>query len=310
MKKCKSACIVFLLIILTPLSLEAQEDLLEMLNSSEKPDTNYTIATYKGTRLVSGHSVETNGEGVLLFMIEHRFGPLNSGWRDLYGLDMATVRLGLDYGITDEFNVGIGRASFQKTFDATVKWKFLRQQTGARKIPLTATVVSSVYLNSSEWANPERDNLFLSRIAYHHALLLARKFGDIFSLQLMPTVVHRNLVEATEDQNTIFSIGTGGSLKLTNSVRLNAEYYYIPDGQIVSEIGGKSVKNSLSIGVDIETGGHVFQLHFTNSRGMTEKYLIGENTGSWLDGDIHFGFNISRVFTIKQPKEFKNKTQY
>ncbi len=306
MKKCKTLLLTGILIVFGFNSSKAQEDLLELLNAREDSVRDYTIATFKTTRLVSGHSVETNAKGVLNFMIGHRFGAVNTGWRDFWGLDNATVRLGFDYGITDQINIGIGRSSYQKTFDGTLKWKFLRQQTGYKNIPITATAVGAVYLNSTEWSNPDRDNLFSSRLAYHYALLLARKFGDAVSMQLMPTVVHRNLVPTKEDNNTIVSIGAGTSIKVTNSLRFNAEYYFIPDGQIASDIGGLKVRNSLSIGVDLETGGHVFQLHLTNSRGMTEKYLVGENTGSWGKGDIHFGFNVSRVFTLKKSKEFRN----
>jgi opacity protein-like surface antigen len=256
--------------------------------------TNYTIATFKNTKLVSGNSIETNGKGVLQFMIQHRFGTLNSGWRDLWGLDNATIRLGLEYGLTDHLNIGFGRSSFQKTYDGMVKWRFLRQKSGAENFPFTATAISSIYLNSSEFADMERENYFTSRLSYHHALLLAKKFGDKFSLQLMPTIVHTNLVPETIDQNTIFAMGAGTSIKLTGSVRLNLEYYYLLPDQVFSQ----DLTNSLSIGFDIETGGHVFQLHVTNSRGMTEQFLVGNTTGSWDDGDIFFGFNISRVFNI------------
>ena len=305
MKKCKKLATVVVLYVWISFNTSAQEDLLELLNAMDEPVKTYTIASFISTRLVSGHSVETNAEGVLNFLIGHRFGPINSGWRDFYGLDYATVRFGFDYGLTDQINIGIGRASFQKTIDGTFKWKFQRQQSGLKNIPLTATVVGTAYINTSEWSNPDRDNLFSSRLAYHYALLVARKFGETASLQLMPTVVHRNLVPTGEDMNSIVSIGAGTSIKVTNSLRFNAEYFFIPDGQISSDIGGLKVRNSLSVGIDLETGGHVFQLHLTNSRGMTEKYLVGENTGSWSNGDIHFGFNVSRVFTLKKPTEFK-----
>ena len=287
------------------MGLGAQDDLLDLLDSKEEPTVDYTIATFKSTRLVSGHSVETNAGGVLQFLIGHRFGRVNSGARELFGIDNATIRLGFDYGITDQINIGFGRSSFQKTFDASFKWKLLRQKSGAEQFPLTATWISSIYALGFEWPNQDRDNLFSSRLSYHHALLLARKFGDDFSLQLMPTLVHKNLVPTIEDNNTIFSMGVGTSIALTGSLRLNAEYYYIPSDQIVSPIGGESVKNAFSIGIDLETGGHVFQLHFTNSRGMTETYLVGETTGSWSDGGIHFGFNVSRVFTLRKPAGFR-----
>jgi len=156
-----------------------------------------------------------------------------------------------------------------------------------------------------EWPNPERENYFSSRMNFHHALLLARKFGNAVSVQLMPTLVHRNIVQTKEDENTIYSMGVGSSIRITGSLRANFEYYFIPEDQIFSAIGGEKVRNSLSVGVDLETGGHVFQLFLTNSRGMAEKFLVGETTGNWLDGDIHFGFNVSRVFTLKKPEELK-----
>lgn len=280
-----------------------QDDLLDLLNKKEEPVTNYTIATFKNTRLISGHSVETNGKRVLQFLIGHRFGRLNSGWRDLYGLDNATIRLGFDYGLTNNINIGFGRSSFQKTYDGLIKWKFLRQKSGEKNFPFTATWVSNIYMLANEWANPDRKNYFSSRLTYHHSLLMARKFNDWLSIQLMPTAVHRNLVTTQFDNNTVYSMGAGTSIKLNGSLRFNIEYYYLIPDQISSLLGGEEVKNALSVGIDLETGGHVFQLHFTNSRGMTEKYLIGETTGSWADGGIHFGFNVSRVFNVRKKEK-------
>jgi hypothetical protein len=285
--------------------LRAQDDLLGMLEDNEEPVTNYTFATFKTTRLVSGHSVETNAAGVLQFLIGHRFSRVNDGWRNLFGIDNATIRLGFEYGLTDNLNIGFGRSSFEKVFDFTAKYRVLRQKSGAENFPFTATIVSTAYINSLEWADPERENYFSSRMSYHHALLLARKF-DGFSLQLMPTVVHRNLVPTESDENSVFSMGGGASVQITGSLRANVEYYYILPDQINSLVGGEMVQNALSVGVDIETGGHVFQLHLTNSRGMTERYLVGETTGEWLDGDIHFGFNVSRVFTLRKPEAIRD----
>ncbi len=289
-------------IILTT-TVQGQDDLLDILNSQEKPETNFTIATFKTTRLVSGHSVETNPNGDLQFLIGHRFGRINSGWRELYGIDNAIIRFGFEYGLTDNLNIGIGRSSFQKTYDGTLKWRFLRQKSGAKNFPLTATWVSTMYVLANEWPEPDRENYFSSRLSFSHSLLLARKFGTLFSLQLMPTVVHRNLVDTEQDENTIFALGGGTSIRITGSLRFNTEYHYILPNQIESLIGGEAVTHALSLGVDLETGGHVFQLHVTNSRGMTEKYLVGETTGVWADGDIHFGFNVSRVFTLKKNKK-------
>jgi hypothetical protein len=283
---------------------QEDEDLLAFLDAQEKPVKDFTIATFKTTRVISGHSIEMNSKGVLQFLIGHRFDRVNTGALNLYGIDNATIRLGFEYGLTDNFNIGFGRSSFLKHYDGTLKWRLLRQQSGLYTVPLTVTWVSSIHVNSLPWANPDRTNFFTSRLAFHHGLLVARKFNEKLSLQVSPTIVHRNLVVLDNDQNTIFAIGAGASYAITKSLRANIEYHALLPNQIESKIGGESVKNALSIGVDLETGGHVFQLHLSNSRGMTEKFLVGETSGSWSLGDIHFGFNVSRVFTLVKPKSF------
>ncbi len=285
-------------------SVYSQDDLLDFLQEQEVDTDNFTIATFKNTRVINGHSVETNAQGVFQFLIGHRFGRINSGTRNLFGLDNALIRLGFEYGITDKLNIGFGRSSFQKMYDGTIKYKIIRQKYGATSFPFTATWVSSMYAADTPWSQPERENLFSSRLAYHHSLLIAKKYNDFLSFQLSPTLVHRNLVTSANDKNTVISLGVGTSFKLNGSTRANLEYYYIFPDQISSTVGGEKVRNTLSVGLDIETGGHVFQLHLTNSRGLTEKILIGETTGDWLAGDIHFGFNVSRVFTIVKPKDF------
>jgi hypothetical protein len=274
----------------------AQDDLLSLIQD-EKPTTEYAKASFKTTRVINSQSLENTAPGVLDLKISHRFGPLNGGAYELFGLDAATIRIGLDYGVSDHLMVGVGRSSVQKTFDGFLKYKLLRQSSGARNMPVTVIWFSSVALNSLKWQNPERNNFFSSRLAYTNQLIIGRKFSEGFTLQFMPTVVHRNLVATPEEKNDVIAFGVAGRKKLTRRVALNAEYYYVLPNQLADRF-----KNSLAIGFDIETGGHVFQLHFTNSTAMVEKGFITETDGSWLDGDIRFGFNISRVFTIKQTK--------
>ena len=288
------------LVLLIGVSLRAQDDdLMSMLEAEEEPVTEFAVATFKSTRVVSGHSVETNGEGVMQFLIGHRFGRVNAGWRDLFGLDNATIRIGLDYGITDDLDIGIGRSSFTKAYDGFIKYRFLKQKKGDKKFPFTATALASVMIRSDLLPlQSQRDYQFRHRVFYTYQLLIARKFGEWVSLQLMPTVVHRNLVASAADNNTIFSMGFGTSVRITGSLRFNMEYVWVIPGQISSPVAGEPVRDSFSMGVDLETGGHVFQLHFTNARGMHEKFLASETSGRWLDGDIHFGFNVSRVFTL------------
>ncbi len=297
MKNWSSKLILLVMFVLPAwVSLAQEDDLFKLLEEKEQAVTDHTIATFKATRIVTGHSVECNARGVMQFLISHRFGQLNSGFSEFFGLDNSTIRLGLEYGLTDHLNIGIGRSSFLKTYDASIKWRLLRQKSGASSFPFTATWVSSIYANSTKYEDNVRNEYFYARLDYHHALLIARKFGEIFSLQLMPTIVHRNMVPTSADKNTIFALGVGSSVRLTPSMRANIEYYYTFPGQIVSQIGSLDHNNTLSVGLDIETGGHVFQLHLTNSRSMTEKFLVDSTTGQWTKGDIHFGFNISRVF--------------
>lgn len=279
-------------------AMQAQDDLLDLLDEGTEESVNFTFATFKGTRLINGQSVENPAPGVLQFMIGHRFGRVNGGAYELFGLDNATIRLGFDYGVNDRLAVGIGRSSFEKTYDGFAKYKIIRQQTGKRTIPFSLSAVAGMAINTMQWPEPERPNYFSSRLYYHFQALLASKITPGLSIQLSPTLIHRNLVATAADANDVFALGIGGRQKLTGSLTLNAEWFYVLPNQIVSPLYGEQVRNTLSIGFDIETGGHVFQLHFTNSRGMAEKFFVTETTGNWLDGDIHFGFNISRVFTI------------
>jgi opacity protein-like surface antigen len=290
-------CLIALLFAFASLPAHAQ-DLLDLLNETEEEPVEYAFATFKTTRLINGHSIETNSGKELLFLISHRFGRINGGASEFFGLDNATIRLGLEYGITDRIGVGVGRSSFEKLYDGFVKYKVLQQKSGAENFPVTVTLFASAAIKTLEWPEPERENYFSSRMYYTFQALVARKFSEGFSLQLSPTLVHRNLVDSVADANDVFALGVGARQKITGSLSVNAEYFYVIPGQISSRINGETVQNALSIGLDLETGGHVFQLHMTNSRGMIEKLFVTESTGNWLDGDIHFGFNISRVFSL------------
>jgi len=290
-------CFVLLFLPLTTL---AQEDDMMDLFADEEPTTDYTFATFKTTRVVIGQSIENPANGNLIFDIQHRFGTLNTGFKEFFGLDQATTRLGFQYGIFDWFAIGIGRSTLEKTYDASLKFKILRQSTGAKKMPVSLSYFCNLGINSLEWAEPERENYFSSRLSYTHQLLVARKISRGVSLQLMPTFVHFNLVEKASDDNDVFSLGAAGRFKLSNRISLNLEYYYL-----ISQQTRKDYQDSFSIGIDIETGGHVFQLHMTNSAGIIEQHFVPRTTGKWFEGDIHIGFNISRAFVLKKPKEFR-----
>jgi len=287
------------LIIFTGVALKVsgQDDLMNMLDSTAKPTINYTSATFKSTRILNGHSIERMRQGQLDFRISHRFGTVNQGLYNFFGLDQATMHLGLEYGVTDWLMVGIGRGNYQKTVDGFTKFSILRQSTGAREMPVSVSFVSTVAVNTLKWSDPSLTNYFSSRLAYTNQILIARKFSRAFSFQLTPTMVHRNLVATTIDPNDLWAIGAGGRVKLTNRISLNGEYYYILNN---TQFMSQPVYNPLSLGIDIETGGHVFQIILSNSTATIEKGIIGETTGRWRKGDIHIGFNISRVFNLNK----------
>jgi hypothetical protein len=273
----------------------AQEDLLQELEAETK-DTlkkDYVSATFKGTKIINAESVETTPAGSLQFMISHRFGTLNSGAYELFGLDEATMRLNFSYGFGQRLELGFGRSTVGKTYDVYGKYKILRQVFG-KGSPVTATALFRSTVYTVKTAEKE---FFAQRLSYTSQLLIARKFTDRFSLQLMPSYIHRNLVETREDRNDIWSLGAGGRLKFSRRMAVTGEYWYVPGDQLRSQF-----HNSASVGIDIETGGHVFQLHLTNSRGMTDRQFIAETQGDWFDGDIMLGFNMTRVFTISEKR--------
>ncbi|MEI7982219.1 MAG: DUF5777 family beta-barrel protein [Bacteroidota bacterium] len=294
-----SILLFFLALIAGPVV--AQEEMLDLLKKDEKPAINYTTATFKTTRVVIGHSSDNPPAGNLLFLITHHFGAINSGYENLFGLKQATIRLGLEYGVTSWLGFGVGLNTLNNTWDGFLKVKALRQSTGAKKMPVTLTIFASTAIYTTKWTNPERKNYVTSRMSYATQLILARKFGERLSLQLAPTYVHVNLVPTPDDHNNIFSLGAGGRFKISKRVSINAEYYYLFPKQIAST----PAYSSFSTGIDIETGGHVFQIFLTNSMGENMESIVTQTTGSWFNGNIYLGFNISRIFTVVKPKEFR-----
>jgi hypothetical protein len=289
------------LILMVPAGIFAQDDLMNLLNENPPKETNFTTATFKSTRIMNGHSIEKMPPGQLDVRISHRFGRINSGAYEFFGLDQANMHFSLEYGILKWLMIGVGRGSYEKTFDGFAKFTVLKQSSGAKIMPVSVSVLSSAAIKSIKWQDQTVTNYFSSRLSYVGQILIARKINQEFSVQLMPSYVHRNLVATELDPNDLYAIGAGGRMKLSKRVSLNAEYYYLANPTAYMS---QPVYNPLTLGIDIETGGHVFQLLFTNSLAMIEKGFIGETTGRWSKGDIHFGFNISRVFTLKkqQPK--------
>jgi hypothetical protein len=277
-----------------------QNDLLNMIDSITPQETQYAYGTFKSTRVINGHSIERMPESQLDFRISHRFGLISQGYSQFFGLDQGFMLISLEYGIKDWVMVGLNRASTEKAVSGFTKFSILRQSSGAVNMPVSLSYFTSATVNGLNWTYPNRTNYFSSRLTYVHQLLIARKFNEQFSLQISPTLIHRNLVPTALDNNDIFALGLAARYKLSRRTSFNVEYYPVirPTWNYVDP----QYTNSFSMGFDIETGGHVFQLMVTNSMGMIDKAFITQTTDNWFKGNIHLGFNISRVFSFKKEK--------
>ncbi len=297
MKRVLIFLVFLILLIKSQLSAQSLLDSLDSIIEQPK-QTEYTEATFKATSLVNGQTVELLGKNELAAIISHRFGPISQGSYEFFGLTTNKFRLGLDYGLFNRINLGLGVGNDQRLIDGNIKVKLLRQSSGEHNFPFTIVYSSTGYYTFTRWVYPSRNNLLSSRFFYSHQLLVARKFNNRISLQVTPGIVHRNLVQKENDQNNVYSVAMGGRYKITKRLAMNAEYYYLLPGKTKD-----GFVSSLSLGLDIETGGHVFQLILTNSESPQEKVFIPETFHKWTNGDIHFGFNIIRVFGMSKHKQ-------
>jgi opacity protein-like surface antigen len=263
-----------------------------------KAKKQYVSYTFKSTHLINSQTVENLNEGVLDLRILHRFGVINNGAANFFGMDNATTKMALDYGIKDWLMVGLAHSTLNSEDDGFIKFRLLRQERH-EGMPFTLSFLSgmSIHTGPAPLLIPsDKVYYFSNRLYFANQLILARKFTPRFSFQLMPTMVHYNLVDSTHNSNNVYAMGFGARLKIAKRLALTGEYFYqFPGTESLTQ-----VYNSFSLGIDIETGGHVFQLLITNSPGMTERAFIGQTQDSWSKGQLHLGFNISRVFALKK----------
>ena len=283
-------------------TIKAQDDLLNNLNSEADKNKQNTVATFKATRIINCQTVETLSKNSLDFRISHRFGDFSSGAYNFYGFDgPANIRIGFDYGVTNKLMVGIGRSSDHKLFDGFIKYKILSQTTNG-DMPITMTGMVSMNITGEKdltknFTGIDKYENFSSRISYMYQLMIARKFNKKLSVQLSPTLIHFNQVINTTDKNDMLSLATAGRFKITKSLSLSGEYV-IRISQYMVQMN--TYHNSLGVGLDVETGGHVFQVFVTNSFGINEVQAIPYTTSQWKKGEIRIGFNISRVFSFNK----------
>ncbi len=271
--------------------------LLDLLGEEE--ETEFTTNAFKSSRVINSQSMEMLQVGTLDFRILHRFGTLNQGYKEFFGFDQASMRMGFDYGVLPNMSIGIGRSTSKKELDGFVKYRILWQSKGKRNMPLSLIWVSGITYNGlpQPLSQPDVEVTLSRRLAYYHQLIVGRKFSDRLSLQLSPTLVHRNIVDNILVPNDLFALGFGGRYKLSQRIALVWDYSYL-----INRFPANLQSNPLSLGFDIETGGHVFQLHFSNAIGMNERAYLTDSNDNWLKGDIRFGFNLSRIFQVKKNK--------
>jgi hypothetical protein len=273
------------------------QDSTSMLNGFEdKKVVERVTGTFKSTRVINAHSTEMLHKGELDFRIMHRFGIFRNGFKDLFGLDYASMRMSFDYGINDRLMVGLGRSTILKDLDVFVKARLLQQTKGAKQIPVSLLITAGYIVTTQESFAPVKPT-FGDRSSFYVQLIAGRKFNSNFSMQLSPLLVHNNNTLNPTDDNTIFGLGGGLRYKVSKRIALMLDYHHA-FGQL-----DNAITDPLSFGVDIETGGHVFQLHFSNVTGMNEKGYLTQTTGKFFKGDVRFGFNLSRIFNVGKKRK-------
>ncbi len=279
---------LFTLLLLLPLiGYSQEEDLLSEIENSKTSEL--ATAAFKGLKIVNFASTKMVSKKELYFVVSHRFGSVKTGFEDFFGLDQAVTRLNLIYGISDGINLGFSRSSFQKIYESSLKLRLVRQKVGG--FPFTVVSSNNILINTALDKELLPKLEFENRLGYTTQLLISKKFNKNFSLQLMPTFFHDNYVAIDEQSNSQYVVGIGGRHKLTKRWSLNFDY-----GYHLNRADSSPFINPFSIGFDLETGGHVFQLHFTNAQPMNTNGFLGQATGDWGQGDFFFGFNLSRVF--------------
>ena len=271
-----------------------QDDLLDVLNEGEE-QFEYVESAFKGTRVANAQSLEIPKPKILQFMIQHRFGSIENGFYDLFGTDYAIIRYDFNYGFNDLLAAGFGRSSFDKIYDIFLKVKLLRQSKGTRNIPLSVVFYSDIGIKTYRKSEltPALKNNFSNRLLYINQLIIGRKMSRNLSLQIMPTIIYRNLVLNEGEKHQLNSIGVGSRYKITSKFSINGDYF--------EAIGDREngFKNSFSLGFDYETGGHIFQVMISNAQGPYEFTFIENANGDLSSNTLYLGFNISRAFSLK-----------
>ncbi|RKT00971.1 DUF5777 family beta-barrel protein [Chryseobacterium defluvii] len=275
--------LLFLSVLISNLAY-SQEDLLKDIDTLKTTET--SPPAFKALQVVTGQSTKLTAKNEWYIVVAHRFGDISTGFKNFFGLDDASTKLGVIYGVTDGLSLSLSRETNMKTFEGAAKYKLVKQN---ENFPVDIVGYNVMGVNT----DLDKDNYphlkFGDRLSYLTQALISRRFNDKFSLQLSPSYIHKNLYDPNIEDKNQFLAGLGGRYKVSKRISVNAEYFVNFDNH-------SFYKNPLSLGVDIETGGHVFQLLFTNSQLNSDIGYLSNATGEWGKGHIFFGFNLYRVF--------------
>jgi Membrane bound beta barrel domain (DUF5777) len=268
----------------------AQDDLLKQLDTVKSTENQIETSAFKGLQICNMQSTKMPAKNEWYVLVSHRFGDLSQGLDNFFGLDQAYTKIGAIYGPTDWLSLGFSRQTFQKTYELAVKYKLADQIADGFPVAIVGYNTMDIRSDLKKDGNPGLQ--FNNRLAYTTQLLISRKFSDKFSLQIAPVFVHKNLYEPLFENKNQFLITGGGRMKISKRMSINLEY--------ASKVGRpqyEKYNNVLTAGLDIETGGHVFQMVFSNSQAMNDVAVFTNADGVWAKGKgIYFGFNMYRVF--------------
>ena len=286
------------IVLIGAISSWAQTDSLDFSNESEKIEIR---SAFNGNTIINSQSTNVSDQGQLSVIIGHRFGTVQEGVYNFYGLDEAVMRMGFEYGLRDNITLGVGRSSAGKNYDGYLKYRLLTQTKGlpSGNIPLTITFFASSAFSSQRLRilnEADDKNYFIDNLVYTYQTIISRQFSSRFSFQVSPTLIHKNLTEVAGQLHNIFALGSALRIKLRRKLSLNLDYSYVWNKD---KIGVNTLYDPIGIGLEIVTGGHVFKLHFTNSVGIIEKEYLANTTNNFFKGEMRFGFTLLRSFVVK-----------
>jgi hypothetical protein len=273
----------------------------DSLDFDDKPEQIKIRSAFSGSTIISGQSTNVSDAGQLWVIIGHRFGTVKTGAFNAFGLDEAVMRMGFEYGILDNLSAGIGRSTAGKNYDGYLKYRLLTQAKGASSgnVPATVTLFTSAAFSSQRLRllnNNSDENYFISNLVYTYQAMVSKKVSSWLTLQISPTMIHRNQTDLESLAHNAYALGTGLQIKMRGRLSLNVDYSYVWNKD---EISTRTLYDPIGIGLEVVTGGHVFKLHFTNSVGIIEKEYLLNTTDDFFKGEVRFGFTLLRSFIVK-----------